>query len=59
MTAYPFEIAFARGEGVALRFHRLPLRIDGVDGAVTAMSFAQTMVIDGVPIAVPGDARND
>jgi glutamate synthase (NADPH/NADH) small chain len=54
MTAYPFEIAFARGEGVALRFHRLPLRIEGVAGAVTSMSFAQTMVIDGRPIAVPG-----
>ncbi len=54
MTAYPFEIAFARGEGVALRFHRMPVRIDGVDGAVTSMTFAQTMVIDGVPIAVPG-----
>ena len=54
MTAYPFEIAFARAEGVALRFHRMPLRIDGVDGAVTSLTFAQTMVIDGVPIAVPG-----
>lgn len=53
MTAYPFEIAFARSEGVAFRFHRLPVRIDGVDGAVTSMTFAQTMVIDGVPIAVP------
>jgi len=54
MTAYPFEIAFARGEGVAFRFHRMPLRIDGVDGAVTSITFAQTIVIDGVPIAVPG-----
>jgi dihydropyrimidine dehydrogenase (NAD+) subunit PreT len=53
MTAYPFEVAFARSEGVALRFHRLPLRIAGVDGAVTALTFAQTMVIDGVPLAVP------
>jgi glutamate synthase (NADPH/NADH) small chain len=53
MTAYPFEIAFARGEGVAFRYHRMPLRIDGVDGAVASMTFAQTMVIDGVPIAVP------
>ncbi len=53
MTAYPFEIAFARSEGVAFRFHRLPVRIDGVDGSVTSMTFAQTMVIDGVPIAVP------
>jgi glutamate synthase (NADPH/NADH) small chain len=53
MTAYPFEVAFARAEGVAFRFHRLPLRIGGVDGAVTALTFAQTMVIDGVPIAVP------
>jgi glutamate synthase (NADPH/NADH) small chain len=53
MTAYPFEIAFARSEGVALRFHRMPQRIDGVDGAVTSITFAQTMVIDGVPIAVP------
>jgi dihydropyrimidine dehydrogenase (NAD+) subunit PreT len=54
MTAYPFEIAFARAEGVAFRFHRLPQRIDGVDGAVTSLTFAQTMVIDDVPIAVPG-----
>ena len=38
MTAYPFEIAFARSEGVAFRFHRLPVRIDGVDGAVTSMT---------------------
>jgi dihydropyrimidine dehydrogenase (NAD+) subunit PreT len=53
MTAYPFEVAFARSEGVAFRFHRLPLRIAGVDGAVTALTFAQTMVIDGVPLAVP------
>jgi dihydropyrimidine dehydrogenase (NAD+) subunit PreT len=53
MTAYPFEVAFARSEGVAFRFHRLPLRIDGVNGAVTALTFAQTMVIDGVPLAVP------
>lgn len=54
MTAYPFEVAFARSEGVALRFHRLPLRIDGVDGTVTSLTFAQTMVIDGVPLPVPG-----
>ncbi len=54
MTAYPFEIAFARGEGVGFRFHRAPVAIDGVDGAVTSITFAQTMVIDGVPIAVPG-----
>jgi dihydropyrimidine dehydrogenase (NAD+) subunit PreT len=53
MTAYPFEVAFARSEGVAFRFHRLPQRIDGVDGAVTSLTFAQTMVIDGVPLAVP------
>lgn len=53
MTAYPFEVAFARSEGVAFRFHRLPQRIDGVDGAVTSLTFAQTMVIDGVPLPVP------
>ena len=53
MTAYPFEIAFARSEGVALRFHRMPVRIDGVDGAVTSLEFAKTMVIDGAPIVVP------
>jgi glutamate synthase (NADPH/NADH) small chain len=53
MTAYPFEVAFARAEGVAFRFHRAPQRIDGVDGAVTSMTFAQTMVIDGAPIVVP------
>jgi dihydropyrimidine dehydrogenase (NAD+) subunit PreT len=53
MTAYPFEVAFARSEGVAFRFHRLPQRIEGVDGAVTSLTFAQTMVIDGVPLAVP------
>jgi glutamate synthase (NADPH/NADH) small chain len=53
MTAYPFEIAFARSEGVALRFHRMPQHIGGVDGAVTSITFAQTMVIDGVAIAVP------
>jgi glutamate synthase (NADPH/NADH) small chain len=54
MTAYPFEIAFAKAEGVAFRFYRMPTRIDGVDGAVTSLTFAQTMVIDGEPIAVPG-----
>jgi dihydropyrimidine dehydrogenase (NAD+) subunit PreT len=53
MTAYPFEVAFARSEGVAFRFHRLPLRIEGVDGAVTSLTFAQTMVIDGAPLPVP------
>jgi glutamate synthase (NADPH/NADH) small chain len=53
MTAYPFEVAFARSEGVAFRFHRLPQRIEGVDGAVTSLTFAQTMVIDGAPLAVP------
>ncbi len=54
MTAYPFEIAFARSEGVGFRFHRAPQRIDGVDGAVTSLTFAQTMVIEGKPIPVPG-----
>jgi glutamate synthase (NADPH/NADH) small chain len=54
MTAYPFEIAFARSEGVGFRFHRAPVRIEGLDGAVTAITFAQTMVIDGVPVVVPG-----
>jgi glutamate synthase (NADPH/NADH) small chain len=54
MTAYGFEVAFARAEGVAFRFHRMPTHIDGVDGAVTSLTFAQTMVIDGVPITVPG-----
>jgi dihydropyrimidine dehydrogenase (NAD+) subunit PreT len=53
MTAYPFEVAFARSEGVAFRFHRLPQRIGGVDGGVTSLTFAQTMVIDGVPLPVP------
>jgi glutamate synthase (NADPH/NADH) small chain len=53
MTAYPFEVAFARAEGVAFRFYRAPTRIDGVDGAVTSLTFAQTMVIDGLPIVVP------
>jgi glutamate synthase (NADPH/NADH) small chain len=37
-----------------LRFHRIPIRIDGLDGAVTSITFAQSMVIDGVPVAVPG-----
>ena len=54
VTAYPFEVAFARSEGVAFRFHRIPVRIDGIDGAVTSMTFAQSMVIDGVPVSVPG-----
>jgi glutamate synthase (NADPH/NADH) small chain len=54
MTAYPFEVAFARSEGIAFRFHRMPIRIDGLDGAVTSMTFAQSMVIDGLPVIVPG-----
>ncbi len=54
MTAYPFEIAFARSEGVAFRFHRIPTRIDGLDGTVTSITFAQSMVIDGTPVIVPG-----
>lgn len=54
VTAYPFEIAFARSEGVAFRFHRVPVRIEGLDGVVTSMTFAQSMVIDRVPVVVPG-----
>jgi glutamate synthase (NADPH/NADH) small chain len=54
MTAYGFEVAFARAEGVAFNFARVPVRIEGENGAVTAIVFAQSDVVDGVPRAVPG-----
>jgi glutamate synthase (NADPH/NADH) small chain len=54
MTAYGFEVAFARAEGVAFKFGRVPVRIEGECGAVTAIVFAQSELIDGVPRAVSG-----
>ncbi|MFN2460018.1 MAG: NAD(P)-dependent oxidoreductase [Candidatus Velthaea sp.] len=54
MTAYPFEVAFARSEGVAFRFHRIPLRIEGAGGEVRSIAFARSAVANGVPVAVPG-----
>jgi glutamate synthase (NADPH/NADH) small chain len=54
MTAYGFEVAFARAEGIAFKFARVPVRIEGEDGTVTAIVFAQSELIDGVPRAVAG-----
>jgi glutamate synthase (NADPH/NADH) small chain len=54
MTAYGFEVAFARGEGVGLKFHRVPVRIEGEAGAVSAIVFARSEIRDGVPVALPG-----
>jgi glutamate synthase (NADPH/NADH) small chain len=54
MTAYGFEVAFARGEGVAFRFHRVPVRIEGMEGAVRAIVFARSELVDGVPVPVAG-----
>jgi len=54
MTAYPFEVEFARAEGIAFRFYRLPVRIEGVGGEVRSVTFAQTTTASGVPVVVPG-----
>jgi len=54
MTAYGFEVAFARAEGVAFKFARVPVRIEGDSGNVTAIVFAQSEVIDRVPRPVAG-----
>ena len=54
MTAYGFEVDFARAESVAFRFHRMPVRIEGENGAVAAVVFARTELVDGVPFAVGG-----
>jgi glutamate synthase (NADPH/NADH) small chain len=53
MTAYGFEVAFARAEGIAFEFHRVPVRIEGQD-AVEAIVLARSEIVDGVPVAVPG-----
>jgi glutamate synthase (NADPH/NADH) small chain len=53
MTAYPFEVDFAKSEGVAFRFHRMPVRIDG-DGAALSLVLARTEMVDGVPRPVHG-----
>ncbi len=55
MTAYAFEVAFARGEGVAFRFHRMPVRIEAAaDGGAGAIVFATTEIRDGFPVEIPG-----
>jgi dihydropyrimidine dehydrogenase (NAD+) subunit PreT len=54
MTAYPFEVEFARSESVAFRFHRMPVRIEGAGGDVRSITFAQSMIANGAPVAVPG-----
>jgi glutamate synthase (NADPH/NADH) small chain len=53
MTAYPFEVEFAKSEGVAFRFYRLPVRIEG-DGRAQALVVARTEIVDGVPRVIPG-----
>lgn len=53
MTAYPFEVDFAKSEGVAFRFYRVPVRIEG-DGRVQALVVARTELVDGVPRALAG-----
>jgi glutamate synthase (NADPH/NADH) small chain len=53
MTAYPFEVQFAKSEAVAFRFHRLPVRIEG-NGRVSALVVAATHMVDGRPRPVPG-----
>ena len=42
MTAYPFEIAFARSEGVEFREFAVPVRIIERDGVVTGVEIART-----------------
>jgi dihydropyrimidine dehydrogenase (NAD+) subunit PreT len=54
MTAYGFEVEFARAEGVAFRFHRVPVRIEGEAGVARAIVFARSAVVDGLPTAVAG-----
>jgi len=54
MTAYGFEIAFARGEGIAFKFHRVPVRIEGEDGAARSIVFARSRLEGGVPVAIAG-----
>ncbi len=54
MTAYGFEVAFARAEGVTFEFHRVPVRIEGDHGAVAAIVFARSELREGVPVAIPG-----
>jgi dihydropyrimidine dehydrogenase (NAD+) subunit PreT len=42
MTAYPFEIAFARSEGVEFRDYTLPSRIVARNGRVAALELVRT-----------------
>jgi dihydropyrimidine dehydrogenase (NAD+) subunit PreT len=42
MTAYGFEIAFAKSEGVEFRFNVLPKRVVTVDGKVTGLELIRT-----------------
>ena len=42
MTAYEFEVDFAKEEGVEFRFHHVPLRIIENNGRVGAIEFVRT-----------------
>ena len=42
MSAYAFEVAFAKQEGIEFRFFAMPLRIVERDGRVGAVEFART-----------------
>ncbi len=56
MTAYPFEIAFARSEGVEFRDFAVPTRIIERDGVVRGVEIAQTAA-DGSARPLLGSER--
>ena len=53
MSAYQFEIAFAKSEGVEFRFYRVPSRIVVRDGRVTGLVLVETAP-DGSGRPLPG-----
>jgi dihydropyrimidine dehydrogenase (NAD+) subunit PreT len=53
MSAYPFEIAFAKSEGVEFRFHRVPSKIVVRHGRVAGLVVSETSP-DGSGRPAPG-----
>ncbi|MDQ0188680.1 NAD(P)-dependent oxidoreductase [Alicyclobacillus cycloheptanicus] len=59
MTAYPFEYAFAKSEGVVFRWKCAPVRVLGAGGRVIALELTETTLVTDeagrqVPVPVAG-----
>ena len=54
MTAYDFEVEFAKQEGIEFRFFCAPVRLYGTDDHVTAVEFVRTNVRDGNVQSIAG-----